>query len=212
MQTPTRMIRSADGKMRLDSGNMSVITDPKSRTTMLLDHLKKEARIGPFDPPLPKPALPGMPQPPAFPMQPPQNPLKVEDLGKSMIDGMEVIGKRYTMPPPPAQPQLPGMPQLPQQNVISEVWTSTQLQTPVLTKTTGAFGEQITKCKCAAIGEPSPAAFQIPPDYKVIQPTDKPEIPKVPDMTAGLPQPPQAPQAPQAPQMPQAPKPPKFGL
>ncbi|MBI4904637.1 MAG: hypothetical protein HY820_13430 [Acidobacteria bacterium] len=191
------MIRSADGKMRLDSGDMSVITDPTARTTMILDHLKKEARIGPMDPPLPKPPLPGMPQIPAMP-QPPQNPIKVEDLGKSMIDGMEVIGKRYTLPPPPAPPQMPGMPQMPQvpQNTISEVWTSTQLQIPVLTKTTGSFGEQITKCKAAAIGEPAPANFQIPPGYKVIQVTDRPEVPKVPDMTKA----------------PKAPKPPKLGL
>jgi len=44
-------------------------------------------------------------------------PLKVEDLGKSMIEGHEVEGKRYTLPPPPAF-QKPKMPELPQMSKL----------------------------------------------------------------------------------------------
>jgi len=60
--------------------------------------------------------MPGMPKLPALQMQ---------DLGKSVIEGHEVEGKRYTFSPPPAPqapqapqapkaPQMPQMPKLPQ--------------------------------------------------------------------------------------------------
>src|SRR5262245_35804946 len=119
MQTPTSMIRAGDGRFRMDSGDMSMIMDPNSRKTILLDHIKKEARIGPFDPPSPNLQVPGMPQPPQVPTVP-TKPLNVEDLGKRYIDGLEVQGMRYTLPVPPDAPKPPAG-QLPQ-NPISEIW------------------------------------------------------------------------------------------
>src|SRR6267154_5417970 len=47
-QTPSKMFRSADGKMRVDTGNTSVITDPAAQKALVLDHLKKEAHMVPL--------------------------------------------------------------------------------------------------------------------------------------------------------------------
>jgi len=58
---------------------------------------------------------------------------------------------------------------MPQAPVVSEVWTSTSLKMPVLTKTAGSFGQQVCHCKCAG-GEPHPSMFQIPPGYKIEAP------------------------------------------
>ena len=119
--------------------------------------------------------------------------MKVEDLGKSMIEGHEVEGKRFTLPPfsppqmpgmpkMPAAPQAPGapvgaaapgapkppqMPKLPHVPSVTEVWTSVKLKTPVLTKVTTAAGEQTTYCKPVSMDEPHPSVFQIPQGYKI---------------------------------------------
>ena len=120
-QTPWKMFRAGDGKTRVDRGNTSVITDPASQKTVILDHLKKEARTLPQAPQLPQtpqmPQLPGMPSfaPPSAPAAPQMN---VQDLGKSFLQGHEVEGKRYTLPAvqppkPPGTPQFPPLPQPP---------------------------------------------------------------------------------------------------
>ncbi|HEY2018321.1 MAG TPA: hypothetical protein VGH38_32675, partial [Bryobacteraceae bacterium] len=113
-QSPSQMTRSADGKMRIDFGNTSMITDPASQKTIVLDHLKKEAMTLPMPqaPQLTPPALPSGAMPSAG--VPPQ----VQDLGKAFIEGHEVDGKKYifqppALPKPPAPPQMPAMPQLP---------------------------------------------------------------------------------------------------
>jgi hypothetical protein len=56
----------------------------------------------------------GAPKPGGAPQVPP---LQVHDLGKGMIEGHEVEGKKFVAPPmpkPPAPPQMPKMPQAPQ--------------------------------------------------------------------------------------------------
>ncbi len=169
-QSASRLYRSVDGKMRFDSGNVSVITDPATQQTIMLDHLKKEFRAFPAPQISADQLGPGGLAAAALP-SPPAN---VQDLGKSFIEGLEVEGKRYTFQPPdapelPGLPQAPGLPKLPQAPqppATSEVWTSTKLQLPVLTKITGSFGEQTCRCRYAQAGEPSPALFQIPPQYK----------------------------------------------
>jgi hypothetical protein len=180
------MVRSSEGKMRIDTGNTSVITDPQAQHVMVLDHLAKEARIMPMQasPPPPPPPRPGMPPlaaPPPF--QPP--PMHVQDLGKSVIDGHEVDGKRYIIQPPPA-PQAPQPPQVagapppppkppaPQMLTTVDSWTSTKLGMPVMTQVTGAFGRQTSYHKIAATAEPHPAMFQIPPGYKPVMPPAPP--------------------------------------
>lgn len=199
------MWKSSDGKFRLDTPTSSVITDPASQKAILLDHLKKEATILPM-PPAAAGSAPGVAgQMPAAAGQVPS--MHVEDLGMSMIEGHEVEGKRFTLPPPPtpqmpkmAAPQMPGtpqapsapgapampsapkppaMPKLPQVPSVTEVWTSTKLKTPVLTKVTTGAGTQTTYCKPTSMQEPHPSVFQIPPDYKMKPPTP-PAAPKMP--------------------------------
>lgn len=175
-QSGWKLLRSSDGRMHLDQGNRSLITDPASGKAIYLDHVKKKAQIFPLEPPSSKPgAQIGGPQAP----QPPQAPLSVKDLGTRMIAGHEVEGKSYTYPPlqapktpappgaqPPPAAQSTQPPQIPQ---VMEVWTSPKLQMPLATRLTGATGKQTTICKQVVPGEPPAAAFQIPPDYKVVQ-------------------------------------------
>lgn len=188
------MVRSGDGKTRIDSGNTSVITDPRAQQVMVLDHLTKEARIMPMQPappspPPPPPQQPGMPPPGAAPppFQPP--PMHVQDLGKRVIDGHEVDGKRYIIQPPsppqpPQPPQVAGAPPspppkppVPQMPTTADMWTSTKLGMPVMTQVTGPFGKQTSYHKIAETAEPHPAMFQIPPGYKPVKPP-APPLPK----------------------------------
>ena len=135
----------------------------------------------------PIPGMPGMPQIPPVPGMPaaPMGAVHVQDLGKALIEGHEVDGKKFTMQPPqmpsppgmpqmpglpqaPTMPQAPGMPQAPKPPMVSEVWTSSKLQMPVLTKTTGEFGQQVCHCKCSD-AVPPPTMFQIPPGYRMVK-------------------------------------------
>jgi hypothetical protein len=190
------MWKSSDGKFRLDTPNSSIISDPTSQKTILLDHLKKEAIVVPTPPAAPGNPMGGAPKAPTVAGQAP--PVKVEDLGKSMIEGHEVEGKRFTLPPfsppkmpdmpkVPEMPKVPGMPKppdvpkasapkppeppkLPKVPSVTEIWTSTKLKTPVLTKVTTAAGEQTTYCKPVSMDEPHPSVFQIPQGYKIKPP------------------------------------------
>jgi len=192
------MSRAADGKMRVDYGSTSVITDPNTQKMTILDHLAKEVRTIPLPPQAgipkppepPKPGMPaGAPKPPTAPAMPP---MAVKDLGKRVVEGLEVHGKEFTMPPlappklpdvkPPAvpgAPQLkppglqppapPGMPQPPAPgSMVSEVWTSTALQIPILSRISGPFGKQTCHCKNVTGGEPDPSKFLIPSGYKKV--------------------------------------------
>ena len=189
-QSASRMWRASDGKFRLDTPSTSVITDPASQKTILLDHVKKEATIVPMAPAASGSALPGSEHVPAALGQAPQ--VKVEDLGKSMIEGHEVEGKRFTLPPfsPPAKPEMPQVkmpgapkppaapgapappkaPKLPPVPSVTEVWTSVKLKAPVLTKVTTSAGEQTTYCKPVSTDDPHPSVFQIPQGYKIKPP------------------------------------------
>ena len=112
-ESQSRMWRSSNGNMRVDTPQMSVISLPANQKTILLDHLKKEATVIPTMPGMGSPGSPGAGGQHVVAPQAP--PVKVEDLGKSMIEGHEVEGKRYTLPPPPAfkKPKMPEMPQMP---------------------------------------------------------------------------------------------------
>jgi len=197
-QSASRMWKSSDGKFRLDTPTTSVITDPASQKTILLDHVKKEATIIPMPPAASGSASPGSAQTPAAQGQAP--PVKVEDLGKSTIEGHEVEGKRFTLPPfsPPSKPEMPqakmpGAPQaslpgapkapaapgtpappkapkLPPLPSVTEIWTSVKLKAPVLTKVTTSAGEQTTYCKPVSSDDPHPSVFQIPQGYKIKPP------------------------------------------
>lgn len=232
--TPTQigysMARSATGQMRVDYGATSVITNPATGVTLLLDHAKQEVRAiptppGMAPPQLTPPGIAGMPAPPTPPTAPG---MQVKDLGIKMVQGVEVQGKQITLPPlaapkPPAPPQVPGVPgapappaipKPPQVPTIAETWVSTKLQMPVLTRITGSFGQQMCHCKNTVAGEPPPTAFQVPPNYKQVGlPSTPPPpgapappaVPWAPAMPAG-PKIPGAPAMPAAPAIPAAPK------
>lgn len=189
-QVTSKLARASDGRMRIDYGNTSVITNPATGQAAMLDHVKKEVRTIPFpqanpaQPAPPQATLPGSPGGPSA--APPIPGMAVKDLGKRMVEGHEVEGKRYTLPapappkPPPAPPAAgapglktagtPASPQIPEAGpvppMITEVWTSTQHQFPVLTRTTGGFGKQTSHCTNLAGGEPPASLFQVPAGYK----------------------------------------------
>jgi hypothetical protein len=196
------MWKSSDGKFRLDTPSASVISNPALQQAILLDHIKKEAIILPIPPAMPgAPSMPGMGSAAAA-GQPPA--MQVQQLGKSMIEGHEVEGQRFTLAPPSAPalppmpkiprapqapavsasgaPKPPAMPKLPSVPSVTEVWTSVKLKIPVLTKVTTGAGQQTTYCKPTSFAEPHPAVFQIPPGYTIKPPTPPtpPPIPKPP--------------------------------
>jgi hypothetical protein len=198
-QSASQLLRSSDGKLRMDYGNTSVITNPAAQQAILLDHIKLVAKIIPIPPQLPQlPKIPqiGIPGPPGAPTPPP---MSVVNLGPGSIEGHAVMGQQITfhMPTLPTPPKIPGMPQLPgmpklpgmpsapgapqapgvpgapgmpkppAMPTIAEVWTSSSLHLPVLTKITGSFGQRNCYCKNAPTGEPHPSSFQIPAGYKL---------------------------------------------
>ena len=214
------MARSAAGQLRIDYGATSVITNPASGVTLLLDHAKQEFRAipappGVTPPQLKPPAIPGMPGAPPIPTS--QN--AVKDLGVKIVQGIEVHGHQITLPPltppkppaPPAVPALPGAPKVAaavaapaQLPTIAEVWVSTKLQMPVLTRISGSFGQQMCHCKNTVAGEPPPTAFQVPPNYKQVGLPSAP-TPPAPPAVPGMPAAPAMPGMPAMPSMPAAP-------
>ncbi len=235
VQSSYRFTRATSGQTRTDSGNTSVISNPAAGQTIVLDHLKKTATIQTAPPPMPTvPGMPAMPHfaPPGLPQAPQAPHIQMQDLGKGVLQGHEVEGKKYLIPPQPPQrahdaetarpttagraklpqapalpkmPQVPGMPKLPQAPAppqmvqapkvpgappppappgmpqppkpptVAEVWTAPKIGLPMLTKASGSFGQLTQVCHSAVPGEPHPAAFQIPPGYKVIMlPPPKP--------------------------------------
>jgi hypothetical protein len=164
-----KLSRAADGRMRIDYGNTSVIQDPAARKMIVLDHIKKEARSLPLrKQSVPQPNVPLVPGALAMASMPPG--ATVRELGKKMVEGMELEGRQYTMPSMPGMPQKPGMPAKPGMptpaSLVSEVWTSTQHKLPVLTRITGPFGKQTCICKNVKGTEPDPSLFKIPENYK----------------------------------------------
>lgn len=199
-QSASKMFRSSNGSVRVDTPQTSVIADLAGKRTILLDHVKKEAMVIPTPPAPAGSPSGGAPKPGgAGQLQPPQ----VHDLGKSMIEGHEVEGKKFVFSPPPKppapaapqaagapqMPKIPGMPQPPKppgaqapqmpkapeppkapqppKPTVTEIWTSTKLKTPVLTKVTSPTGEHTTYCKPVSTEEPHPSLFQIPAGYKI---------------------------------------------
>ncbi len=193
VQSAYRLSRAGNGNTRLDSGNTSVISNPSAGHTILLDHVEKTAMIPPA--PSAMPALPGMPPIPHLGVAGGAPTVQVQDLGKGMIQGHEVQGKRYIIQPPampnlpgapqpptvqaPGMPKAPGAPGIPPAPTTADVWTSTKMHLPMLTKMNGPFGQLTHACQAVSPGEPHPAAFQIPPDYQVI-PLPAPKPPAIP--------------------------------
>ena len=229
--TAYRFFRSSLGQLRVDTSSLSILQDPVSARTIILEHGPKLAHIGPYTPNVCMPGMPQMPGMPAMPQMPGAPPLpgmNVQALGTSMLQGHEVQGFRYVIQPPqpPQPPQLPGMPgmpkvpgapqmpgapqvpgmpaipgapqppqipgapqlpnmpsmphlpsapqipgappapQMPQVPTTVESWSAQTICLPMATKIDGGFGSQTSICQSVSVGEPNPAFFQIPSDYK----------------------------------------------
>jgi len=125
-----KMFRSSQGETHLDFGKTGLISKPGAMQSILLDHVKRQARIVPAPshaqaPPSAQAPGGSVPHVPA----PPSALLHVKDLGKQTIGGHEAEGKLYTFQPPkvpavsglkgpklgalPALPKVPGLPQPP---------------------------------------------------------------------------------------------------
>jgi hypothetical protein len=159
-QSLLQRFRAADGKLRIDFGAISIISDPATGERILLDHLAQQARILMDEVHLPSeslniPGLPNVPGPPNVPGL--STATSAVSLGKNFIEGMEVEGMRYVF-------------QALDSPITSwEVWTSTKLLMPVLTRAIGSFGVRTCICKCTPVAPPA-SLFQVPSGYTVIRP------------------------------------------
>jgi hypothetical protein len=141
-----------------------VISNPAAAQTIVLDHLKKTALVKPSVPAAPQMPAPQMPQfgLPGVPGAPAPPGLQVQDLGKSMIQGLEVEGKRYVIPPP--QPQIPGMPKPPQMPGMPSVPGMPGMSAmPQVPQAPGAPGLPPVPGMPGAPAPPKPPALPQPP-------------------------------------------------
>ncbi len=91
--------------------------------------------------------------------------MKTEDLGTQSMDGLTVQGKRITRTI--AAGQIGNEHQL---QVVTEVWTSADLQTTVMSTTNDPrTGVSTYKLTSVSRAEPDASLFQVPADYKVTQ-------------------------------------------
>lgn len=165
LQNAMQQFRSIEGKLRFNFGLNSLIVNPLTGLRALLNHTTLEARIlslpaVPGMPPIPRlpgfmiPGLPGMPPIPQLAAAAAMA-TQLEQLGKALIEGHEVQGMRYLFAAGSAL-------------ALWEIWNSTKLSLPVMTRTVGSFGERVNLCKCTAV-QPPAAMFEIPSNYKIIQ-------------------------------------------
>jgi len=109
-----KMFRTGKGETHLDFGKTGLISKPGAKETILLDHVKKEARIMPAHTPAPQPPSPQAPAAGAAHTPAPTTLVSMKDLGKQTIGGHEAEGKMYTFQTPKAPAAagpgaLPGM-------------------------------------------------------------------------------------------------------
>jgi len=91
--------------------------------------------------------------------------VKTEDLGTQVIDGLSAQGKRMTRTIPAARAGSDR-----DIDVVTETWTSPDLQMVVMSKTTDPrFGDSVYKLTNLSRAEPDPALFTVPSDYQVQQ-------------------------------------------
>ncbi|HUI77730.1 MAG TPA: hypothetical protein VLY24_07425 [Bryobacteraceae bacterium] len=133
-----------------------------------------QAPAAPAAPGMPAaPAVPGMPAMPKIPGAPalPGMPAAGTPPGmpaKPAVPGMPAAPAAPGAPGAPAAPAIPGMPPVPKAPTVAEVWTSTKMHIPMLTKTSGPLAQTTSQCHNAIPGEPHPSLFQIPAGYKMI--------------------------------------------
>jgi hypothetical protein len=90
----------------------------------------------------------------------------VEDLGKQFMEGLEVEGTRTTMTIPAGQigNELPI-------NVVSERWFSPELKVLILSRQFDPrYGDTTYRLTNVQRSEPSPDLFEVPADFKIVEP------------------------------------------
>jgi hypothetical protein len=146
------------------------INDPVAGAHYVLDVQDHSARKLPFrDAP---PGANGVP--PEFAGSP--DPVKTENLGKQVIEGVEAEGTRSTITIPAGR--IGNDRPL---KVVSERWYSPELQIVVLSKHNDPFsGENVYRLSSIARDEPPLTLFEVPADYRVTagQPPELPRQPK----------------------------------
>jgi hypothetical protein len=166
-------MRDEKSRTRVEHGDIASVNDPAAGKSFLL-HMPKKIAIPqvpqpPMLPPKPKIAAPtppgaapaALPQPPEF--------KESADLGKKMIDGMMAHGKEYTA-------AIPGKPQ----PMSIQVWTADDLKLPIQStvKDPSTGTTTVTQMKNVVPGAKiDPAKFQIPADFKTVQPPPAPPLP-----------------------------------
>jgi len=94
-----------------------------------------------------------------------QSEARTEDLGTQVIEGVSAQGVRTTRTIPAGQ--IGNDKPI---EIVTEVWTSPDLKTVVLSKRNDPrFGEQTFRLTNIVRGEPDPALFTVPADFKVDQ-------------------------------------------
>lgn len=98
--------------------------------------------------------------------QPDATTLKTEDLGSKLIEGVLVTGTRmiHTIPAGQVGNQQPIQ-------VIGETWFSPELGITVMTRHSDPReGETVYRLTHIVRAEPDPALFQVPADYRIVEP------------------------------------------
>lgn len=92
-----------------------------------------------------------------------------ESLGTQTMEGISVDGtKRTEVIPTGAEGNDRPI------TIVEEVWSSADLKATILSKRSDPrMGEQTVRLTHIDTSEPSPLLFQVPPDYKVIEETDR---------------------------------------
>lgn len=142
--------RSRDGRTRQDTSFGSVIVDGNATTIIHLNHSKKEATV--IQMPQGARAPGTAPPPPAGDHVSPTS----ENLGERQIAGYIARGRRTT---------TRGDQVLQFGSVVTESWTSAELQLPLSVKQNTSRGQSVQEFDNIAVGEPDASVFTIPSDY-----------------------------------------------
>ncbi len=92
-----------------------------------------------------------------------------EDLGSKTLFGVTAVGRRTTQVQPVGGPNNNDRPL----TNISERWTDPQTGIMILSKNSGPNGENSQSMPDYKAGEPDPAVFQVPADYKIVDEAGK---------------------------------------
>jgi hypothetical protein len=168
-----RMFRDSEGRTRSETEVLSAaateprrlvtIVDPVRQVSIVLDQQSKTATITDL------PAPPIAAQAVKLDQQAQDNRVSAnapaiagpEELGTSSIEGFSVTGIRRTQPSDASENSE-------QPRAVVESWFSQELKIELQARIAGPrLGETITKLRNIIAGEPDPALFEVPEDYKV---------------------------------------------